>query len=67
MSRAVRKPKTKAELQSMSLEQLNAELKYLRMREHASAPFVSAELFRKEISLVERIRMQRFGVVPRRT
>ena len=63
MSRAARKPKTRAELQSMSLEQLNAELKYLRMRLRYAGS-VLEKAFRKEIAAVENARLRRFGVSP---
>ena len=66
MSRAARKPKTKTELEAMSLEQLNAELKYLRVRTHSTGASSAAKLFAKEIADVEAARLKRFGVEPRR-
>ena len=65
MSRAARKPKTKDELQAMSLEQLDAELRYLRTRRRECAPSVVAKLFGKEIAAIEAVRLRRFGVRPR--
>ena len=44
----------------MSLEQLNAELRYLRVRQHDAGTSVVAKLFGKEIALVETVRLQRF-------
>jgi hypothetical protein len=49
----------------MSLEQLNAELRNLRIRQRAAGSSVAGKLFGKEISLIERIRLQRFGIAPR--
>jgi hypothetical protein len=50
----------------MSLDQLNAELRYLRMRQRDSGSAL-AKLFGKEIALIEAIRLQRFGVKPRQS
>jgi hypothetical protein len=66
MSRAARKPKTKIELEAMSLDQLNAELKYLRVREQGAGASSVGKLFAKEIAAVEAARLKQFGVVPRR-
>lgn len=66
MSRAVRKPKTKAGLVSMSLEELNYELEYLRAREQHAGTSAVRKLFAKEIAAVEAVRLKRFGVEPRR-
>jgi hypothetical protein len=66
MSRAARNPKAKTELEGMSLEQLNAELKYLRARMHGAGASSVGRLFAKEIAAVEAARVKRFGVEPRR-
>ena len=49
----------------MSLEELQAELRYLRMRQRDSTSSL-ARLFGKEIALVEAARLLRFGVRPRK-
>jgi hypothetical protein len=66
MSRAARKPKTKDELEAMSLEQLNAELKYLRDRQHEVGGGALAKAFGKEIASAEIARERRFSVAPRK-
>ena len=66
MSRAARKPKTKDELQDLSLEQLNTELRYLRIREHVSGSSSAAKSFRKEIAAIENVRLCRFGISSRK-
>jgi len=67
MSRAARRPKTKSELEQLSLGQLNAELKYLRIRRDLVGTGRVAKLFQKEIDAVERVRETRFGVARRRS
>lgn len=66
MSRAVRKPVTRDELQSLSLDELNATLKYLANRQRIAGSSAVGKAFRKEIAIVEEVRLKRFGVVPRR-
>ena len=66
MSRAARRPKTPEELEQMQLQEINAYLSYLRVRLNASGGTSSgaAKAFRKEITVVERVRAIRFGVRP---
>jgi hypothetical protein len=61
MARATRLPKTKEQLLQLSLDALNAEIRYLLMREKVGGSIVK-KTFRKERELVERIREQQFGV-----
>ncbi|HYO76117.1 MAG TPA: hypothetical protein VE010_06600 [Thermoanaerobaculia bacterium] len=65
MSRAARRPKTVAELESMSLDELNAALSYLDLRVRTSGASVLKD-YEKEIAALERARQNRFGVVPHR-
>jgi hypothetical protein len=65
MSRAARRPKTKAELEQMSLEAINAELKYLRARQRYAGNATVAQWFDKEIVAAETVRLRRFGIRPR--
>ena len=64
MSRAARLPQTDAELQRMSLDEMNAHLSYLRARESAAGGSRVTKAFRKEIAAVQRVRQRRFGVSP---
>ena len=65
MARAVRLPKTKEQLQQMSLDELNAEIRYLQMREKVAGTSVVQKSFRKEREVIERIREQQYGVARR--
>lgn len=62
MSRAARKPKTKSELEQMSLAELNAELKHVRLRRDLVGTGRVAKLYQKEIDRVARVREAQFGV-----
>lgn len=66
MSRAARKPKTRSELEQLSLVQLNAELKHLQVRRDLAGSGRVAKTFQQEIDAVERVREARFGVARRR-
>ena len=61
MSRAARKPKAHFELASMSMEDLNAEIKYLEIRKGVAGTSTVAKLFAKEIALAKRVRKSRQG------
>lgn len=65
MARAARLPKTKEQLLQMSLDELNAEIRYLHMREKVAGTSVVQRSFRKEREVVERIREQQYGVASR--
>ncbi len=65
MARAVRTPKTKTQLMQMSLDELNAEIRYLQTRENVAGTGVVQKSFRKEREVVERIREQQYGVARR--
>lgn len=55
MSRAARRPKTRQELERMSVGELNAQISYLKMRlTVVSGRGPVAKAFRKEIAAVER-------------
>jgi hypothetical protein len=56
VSRAARRPKTKSELEQLSLAQLNAELKYLQIRRNLAGTSPAAKAFQKEIDAVKRVR-----------
>ena len=64
MSRAARKPKSRKEIDEMTLEQLNAELKYLRIRVKVAGTSALAKLFQKEIAAILKVRERNFGVAP---
>jgi hypothetical protein len=51
----------------MSLEQLNAELKYVRVRLQVAGSGAIGRAFRKEIALLESVRLRRFGVASQRS
>jgi hypothetical protein len=65
MARAARLPKTKEQLLLMSLDELNAEIRYLQMRENVVGTSVVQKAFRKDRELIERIREQQYGVAAR--
>jgi|GEM_PF-5288176 len=48
----------------MTLEQLNAELKYLRIRVKVAGTSALAKLFQKEIAAILKVRERNFGVAP---
>jgi hypothetical protein len=66
MSRAARKPKTRAELEAMSLQQLNDELTYLRARRHHAGTSAVVKLFANEIAAAEAVRLKCIGTTDRR-
>lgn len=61
MSRAVRKRKTQQELERATLEELDAEIAYLKHRAAIAGRSVVAKAFRKEIVAAARVRDRRFG------
>jgi len=66
MSRATRKPKTIEQLDSMSLQEINAELTYLKFRVKIAGNSPVGKAFRKEIDRVERVQQARFQVARRK-
>jgi hypothetical protein len=65
MSRAARFPKTAAELEHMSLDEMNAHLSYLHARQSAARGSRMTKAFAKEIAAVQHVRQKRFGISPR--
>jgi hypothetical protein len=61
VSRAKRIAKTKQELESISLESLNEEIKYLEMRRDYVGTGTVARGFQKEINAARNARLRRFG------
>ena len=61
MSRAARKPKTRSDLEKLSLVKLNAALAESRMRRDLVGTGRVAKNYQKEIDLIERVREKRFG------
>ena len=60
MSRAAEPPKTKSQLRELSLDQLNAEIHYLKQREEIAGASIVGKLFRKQREVAERVRKEKF-------
>lgn len=65
MSRAVRRPKTKERLRSLYLEELNSTLAESELRLRLVIGRRVAREHQKEIDLIQLVREERCGVVPR--
>jgi hypothetical protein len=61
MSRAAESRKTKSQLRELSLDELTAEIRYLKQREAIAGTSIARKLCRKFREVAERVRDEKFG------